>query len=187
MTDIRRSAEALASEVGAQTRRLLGSLRKMAIDRTRSGLWKVLGYEVVAESHPAELFGGVGFHSRPASGSKAEAIVAFIGGAGAPVVIATRDEALRQAVGELEEDEAAIFNTLAIVRVMADGTVEIRSAGGTAAALATKADLDALRAALETAAIAPGAGGAAAVVAAMDTALGPLAPWPVGTTVLKGE
>ena len=127
--------------------------------------------------------------ARPPAGVKPEAIAVSIAGNKATAIVATRDEATRQAVaGDLAEDETAIFNTQALVVVKADGTVEIRLAGGVASPLATKADLDKLRANFSSWTPVANDGGAA-LKAVMTAAGGILhgSDWPVGTTVLKGQ
>jgi hypothetical protein len=105
------------------------------------------------------------------------------------VLTAFRDEATRQAVaGGLADGETCVYNDKAIIIVKADGTVEIRLAGGVAIALATKADLDKLRANFNSWTPVPNDGGAAlkAIMVAAAGILG-LPTWPVGTTVLKAQ
>jgi hypothetical protein len=65
-------------------------------------------------------------------------------------------------------------------------TIQIDDGSGGAAPLATKQDLLVLKAAIASATIAVGAGGAAAINAAADAAVSP-ATWPVGTTVIEGK
>lgn len=185
-----KTVEQLAQSTNPALVRAFGAIRRFAVTLTDRAIWQVAGVLMPdgRETLRAEVFGGVGFSARPPSDSDAEAIVAMGGGATNPVIVAVRDEKTRAAVaGDLQPDESAMFNSQAIIVTKADGTIEARSANGTAVELALKSDLDALRAALLTAVIALGANGAAAVVAAMDTALGVSAPWPVGTTKLKGE
>lgn len=136
-------------ENAPERRRHDGMIRRMPVRLTGSVKWSLDGHRLIdgsRERRDAEVFGGIGFHSRPAAGANAEAIVLFVGdGAENPVIVATRDEAARAAIAQLEADSTAIFNTKAIVLIKSDGTIEIRSAGGTAARLPTMADYEALR------------------------------------------
>lgn len=129
-------------------RRLLGSARHMAIGLTSSPFWQLLGFKRLGErieTARAVVFPGVGIYARPASSSNPEAIVLNVGGADHPVVIALRDEKTRKASANIDEDETVLFNTVAVLYIKSDGTIEARSVGGTASPLATKADIDALR------------------------------------------
>lgn len=130
-------------------RRLLGAARRMAVGVTGRAIWQVIGYKSAAtgnETAVAEVFPGIGIYARPPSGGRAEAIVLNVGGADHPVVVALRDEATRRIAADVAEDETALYNSTAVVHVKADGTIEARSIGGSAAALATKSDIDALKA-----------------------------------------
>ncbi|MCA9678840.1 MAG: phage baseplate assembly protein [Myxococcales bacterium] len=166
-------------------RSIRGALRRVVVDLTTKAAWRVLGYLVDGdqESFRAEVFSGIGFWARPPADGRPEAIVANVGGYEHPVIIATRDQKTRAAIAELEADETAIFTSTATVVIKADGTVEVRSATGTAVPLALLSDLAALKSAIEGWTPAPNDGGAA-----LQTALTALfTSWPVGTTVLKGE
>ncbi|MDQ3153625.1 MAG: hypothetical protein M3R63_18565 [Actinomycetota bacterium] len=160
-------------------RKLAGALRRMTVDLSTGVLWKLLGHAAVAERPKAEVFSGVGFYARPPAGVVAEVVVANIGGADHPVVIASRDEATRAAIADIDEGETATFNDQTIVVHRADGTIEARSANGVAVALATKADIDALIATFN----------AHTHVLTTGTAAVPAPPAAaaVGTTKLKGE
>lgn len=143
-----RGSEEFARERGEIFRLLKGMVRRLAVTLAEGGIWQVLGQHGGAggdETNDVELFGGIGFHSRPPSSGKPEAIAVAVGGAKHQAIVATRDEATRQAVaGDLQEDGAAIFNSQAIVRV--EGSrIEARSATGNASPVATLADLQALR------------------------------------------
>ena len=142
-----------AKAISPDTRGVLGKVRRFALGTTRT-LWQVLGHLLLdgrRESRDAEVFSGIGFYARPRATDRAEAIVVFTGeNAASPVVVATRNEDTRSAVaGGLAEDESAMFNSAAIVVVKANGTVEVRLAGGVAVALATLADVQAIRSALD--------------------------------------
>jgi hypothetical protein len=184
-------------------------LRRMIVTRTTSALWQVQGHDLSMiggediETRDAELFGGVGFASRPNTSDDVEAIVAFpAGGSGGPMILAARQEARRQIVAaDLEAEETQIHNssssTPAIVRVKADGTVEARSFAGVALPLATKADLDALADYVSeqfastgtghTHTLASGGTVTLTTVEAAAPGVAPGIPEAAGTSVLKGE
>jgi phage gp45-like len=143
MSFIRRKAEQARQATQREAVELRNLIRRLAISASEGGIWQLLGPddEVMAD---VEVFQGIGYASRPESSSTgAEAVVVKIGGKLThPVVIATRDESTRV---DLDEDETAIFNSTAIVKVKADGTIEIGSHGGTFESLATKADVQTIR------------------------------------------
>ncbi len=126
----------LARSVGSKAREVAGLVRRMVITRTRTAIWQVTGHRLLdgeTETRDAELFGGIGFAARPSSEGDVEAIVAFPGGPGNPVIVATRQEAVRRVIGaDLDADETQLHNSGTLIRIMADGTVEIRSRLGTA-------------------------------------------------------
>ncbi len=193
-TSTRSSARELAEAVGTRARDLAGKIRRVVVTRTTGLLWQYLGHDLAVlggdvETRDAEVFGGVGFASRPSSSGDVEAIIAFVGdGAGSPIIIATRQAASRKVVyADLEADETQIHGAIGeggtIIRIKADGSVEIRSVGGVAGPLATKADLDTLKDAITNAVIVANDGGASL----KSTILTALAAWPAGTDVLKAE
>lgn len=118
---------------------LRGMVRRLSIGRTAAnGLWQLLGLDGLDtddEDEPeretfddCEVFPGVGVYGRPPEGTRAEVVVVNVGGkAGHPVVIATRDKATQV---ELEADETAIFNSTSVVKIKADGTIEIGARTG---------------------------------------------------------
>lgn len=180
------SIKDLAKVTDPAVARAAGMIRRMVI--TLSGakaIWQLTGFRQLDGSNEvvnAEVFSGVGFYARPAASGKPEAIVVMVGDGKVPAVVAVRDEATRAAVaGDLEADETAVFTSQAIVHLKNDGTVEIRSEGGAAVPLATKADLDALRAAIQGAVPVANDGGAALKAAILAAA------WTTGTAKLKGE
>lgn len=193
MSDRKYTAGDFARALDPMKRKLEGALRRLGVDITKitkvAG-WKLLGFDLDGgqESVTAEIYPGVGFYSRPPTGVKADAIVANIQGAEHPAIIATRDEKTRKAsAGSLAEDETAIFNTKVTLYLKADGTIEARTVGGVAVALALKSDVQNVVDKYNTHLhVAAGALTGTPVV-------GPLpgtpatAPNPVGTTKLKGE
>lgn len=125
-------------------------IRRLVVAASSKGLWNLEGFEDEIEPE-VPVFSGIGFYSRPrdADTSDAECVVVKIGGKTAhPIIVATRDETLRQllaAIRDLFEDETAMFNSKARVHILKDGTVEVDDGSG-AVALATKADVDAVEA-----------------------------------------
>lgn len=188
----RSSSQERADQTGDLARRVAGIVRRMAVGVTSGTFWQVLGHELLdrtTETRDAEVFGGVGIVARPPSGTRAEAIVVFPGGASQPMIVGARDlDTARSAVGELAEDETAIYTGKLVIKLRSDETVTICKVGGTPVELATKADLDKLMTAISTAIAAMGGAGPAPELAALRTALQALLPlWPVGTSVLKAE
>jgi len=189
---MRPTLQDLRARNGRGETRLRGLVRRMLITAS-DALWKVAGHEDAygnAENDELEMFSGIGFYSRPASGARAEGIVVKVGGeSGHPVLIGGRDwdlvRAIAAAIGGFGEDEAAIFNSNALVRCR-DGIVEACSPGGTAVSLATKADLDAFKAHFDAhthpCTGTTGGGGSPGVAGAPAAA-----PTPAGTSVLRGE
>lgn len=125
---------------------LRGMIRRFTVAATSDGLWNLLGYEGEDDAS-VEPFSGIGFYSRPpASGTDPEVITAKVGGKNRnSVIIATRDEKLRRQISEanLAEDETIIFNSKSVIHIKADGTIEIKSAGGVASPLVTQAEYNA--------------------------------------------
>lgn len=144
------------ADINAPDRRsLVGAIRRMAIKLTSKALWQLVGHTLPdgrTETRNADVFSGIGFYARPAADDRPEAIVLFPGAsAGAPVVVATRNEDARKAIeavlnagAGLAEGEAVVYGAGALIHIKADGTVEIRTPGGAAVPLATKADIDAV-------------------------------------------
>ncbi len=205
MRSTRTSPRELARSVSKEARDLAGKIRKMIVSRAgASARWQVTGHDLAPiggeeETRDAETFAGVGFAARPDSSSDTEAIVVFPGEAsGGPIIIGTRQEASRRVVAlDLAADETQIHGAIGeggtIVRIKADGTVEIRTTGGTAVPLATKADLEAVVTYLKkqfSAAAghvhATPSGPTTAITEGSTTADGG-APAPSGTSVLKAE
>jgi len=185
-----RSKEALLESTDPRWLKVAGMVRRMAISLTSKVLWQLVGYRLPdgsTEVTKAEAFTGIGFFARPPSSGDPEAIVMSVGDATVPVIVAVRDEKTRAAiVGALKIGETAMYTDKALVYVKDDGTIEARSGGGTAAALATKADLDALKGAFTNWTPAPSDGGAA-LKALLTKLFGDPPGWPVGTKTLKGE
>lgn len=193
-----KTTKELREGLTARAVHVAGAIRRMAITATAKALWKLSGFRLpdgTIEKPEAEAFTGIGFFARPPTNGKPEAIVLLLGDdAGAPVVVAVRDEKTRQAiVGALAVDETAIFNSASLVRINADGTIEARSSGGVAVELATKADLQKLEAAIAGATVVASDGGAslkATILQGLASSLhgpGGAIPWPLGTSKLKGE
>lgn len=178
------SVNDFARVTSPRDRSLRAAVRRLAIVATSRVLWQLSGVrnlDGTTEALNVEVFPGIGFYARPRSTAKAEAVMVNVGGANASAVVATRDEGTRKAVADLAEDEAAMFNSQAVVHVTG-AHVDVRTPGGTAVALATLADLEALRAwLLEHTHGGVSSGAAFTAVAVPDP------PSPAGTLVLRGE
>lgn len=195
---MRKTIDELRHQTSSATTSLRGMIRRVAIGVARADrLLQLLGYDAGGGREVFDKirnFQGIGFSSRPRAG-KGEAILVKVGAAAAHLVaIATRD--LSSEPTDLDEDESQLHNSTAQVRVTKAGKVEVTDrAGGAAVALATKADLDALRAVLSNWTPAPTDGGAALKTALQTAGLidptgpapTPVASWPAGTSVLKGQ
>lgn len=181
-----RSSEDFAQETSAFRRYVYGMIRRFAITLAESARWQLLGQSGGAGGDEVlpdvEAFTGIGFYARPPdSGGNPEAIGVGVGGTRTTVIIAARDEATRQAVvGDLPADSTAMFNSQVIIVINPDGTVEIRLAGGTAAQLATLADIQALASFVQAMTL-PVSGGTAGPPAPNSV------PTPAGTTVLRAQ
>lgn len=185
-----RTSEDFAQETSPFRRFVRGMIRRVAVTLTQTARWQVLGQrggQGGDETDEVEPFTGIGFYSRPPRSGNPEAVTAAIGGSKTRAIIATRDEATRQAaVGNLEEGETAVYNDQAVIVVKADGTVEIRLVGGLAVALATKADIDALKSWAATHIHnVPGVTAGGATVPSLVPTLAP--PNATGTTVLLAQ
>lgn len=182
-----RTSETLLEATHPRWLRLAGMVRRMAITLTSKVLWQLAGFRLPDGSQEvinAEPFTGAGFYSRPPASGQPEAIVINIESASAPMIIAIRDEKTRAAiVGALLQGETAMYTDKSLFKINADGTMEGRSAGGTAGFLGTVVDLTTLKSAIQGAAVVANDGGAAFKA----NLLAALASWPTGTTKLKGE
>lgn len=185
---MRYTAEDFAEAIGGFRREVAGFVRRMVVGRTGGGAWQMLGHLLFdvtrREAVDVENYSGVGFYARPPDNA-GEGVVVQVGGPNNKALIATRDEATRQAAfadADLAPDETAAYNSAARVHVTAAGLVEARSHGGTAVSLATKADIDDLRSWLVThlhSGVSTGVGVSGAPSTTPPTAS--------GTSVLKGE
>ena len=173
---------------------------RIANDGKKLQLLQIDGFEG-GPVDDAMHFQSYGFSSVPLDG--AEAVVIFPGGDREhPLVVSVADRRHRPTGGQ--PGEVSVYNnTGAKITITKDGDIEVapaagrnvfvREAGGTAQRLLTEQDGLILRAALNTAPIVVGSGGASGVVAAMDTAVAALVPqpvpptWPVRTKTLQGE
>lgn len=178
-------------EVGTVRRAVAGMIRRMGVKLTEGTLWQAVGHLLsdnrTRETRDAEVFGTIGFYSRPKPGANAEVVVVFPGGSSNPVIIGTRDEELRATVANLNQGETAMCNRATIILCKPDGTVEIRTPGGTALALPTLADHNALRAAFNAHVhTSASPGNPTSIPVPGPTPLIPVAS-PSGTTVLKAQ
>lgn len=171
-------------ETGAVARRLAGMVRRVAIRMTQGVTWQAIGHILLdgsKETLDAEVFSGIGFHSRPAADANAEAIVAFPGGPSNPVIVATRDEATRKRVADAGQDETWMFNTKVAIRMTASGQIQAFIVGGpTPVKLALLSDVDSAVTAYNGHTH-PAPGGTTSAVLPADRA-----PTPVGSSALRG-
>ncbi len=128
--------------------RLRSRLRRMALAASDALKWIATGYEDGEgnlEENEAEVFSGIGFYSRPHGDDRAEVLLLNVEGeANHPVIIATRSQDGIKRLGTINADETVIFTSQAEVRILNDGTIHARSIDGTAAPVATLADIQAL-------------------------------------------
>lgn len=184
------TTEEWREQISSEMRSILGMIRQMSVRLTEGPIWQLEGHKLfdnrIKETVDAPAFGTLGFYSRPKPGANVGAIVVYPGGSSNPVIVATNDEELRATVANLNQGETAMCNRATIILCKPDGTVEIRTPGGSASALATKADIDALKswAAGHTHVVAGITAGAASVTSATPL---PVAPSAAGTTVLKAQ
>lgn len=136
-------------QIGSKNRSVLGMLRRMVVSVTSGTIWQVVGLTlldgITKETQPVEVFSGIGFYSRPSPGANTEAIVGHVGGRENPAIIALRDEDTRRKIAKIEQNETAMYNTLAILLVDKDGHMHARFPNGTTKRLAFVDDLNALR------------------------------------------
>lgn len=131
------TAEDFAVQIGSFRREVAGRVRRFLVTLTSDVLWQLTGHSLIdpteIEVRSVEVFPGIGFFARPPEGSEsAEAISLTVGGSNSPAIVATRDEATRQAsAGDLDADSAAMFNTLCRVHCRPDGVIELHPVGDT--------------------------------------------------------
>lgn len=182
-------ADPLLSYVKTMVRRVTVTLS------SARAVWQVAGTQMPdgrETMKPENFAGSIGVAARPPG--QCEAIVIMVGDASAPVMIAAVDRKTRNAIaGALKPDETMLHNSKALLYLKDDGTIEARSANGTAVPLATKADIDAVIEKLNEQIVAHNThahtgvttGGGTSLVA---TVLVPVPAAPaVGTMTLKGE
>lgn len=170
-------------------RRVAATARRFVVTGSRA-IWQLTGVQLLdgnRETFLSEVFSGIGFYSRPSATGKPEAVTVAVGGANAPVIVATRDEQTRASVADLSADETAIFNSQSTVVVKDDGTIEARSSGGVAVPLATLADLQALRSWCSSHVHTSTLSGTLTTHPEFPTGVHNPAPDPDGTSILKGE
>lgn len=181
-------------KVGKAAQRLRGAIRRMIVTASANALWTLAGADDENEPN-VEVFGGIGFYSRPPDDGSPEVIMLKVGAATShPVIVAARDEKTRQlltAIRDLAKDESAMFTSQARVHIKADGTVEVDDGSG-AVELALKSDVDAIetfqKKHFDTGLGHTHAGlGTPPIVGTGTTGAGFSVPSATGTTVLKGK
>lgn len=128
--------------------RLSNVVRHVAIGDASALEWVLEGLsddEGNIENPKADVFAGVGFMSRPRAKVETEAVVLNVAGdQNHPLIVGSRDPELDQKFVKAESpghDMSALYNSLATLHVLPDGTIVARSLGGTAVPLALKSDL----------------------------------------------
>jgi phage gp45-like len=140
-----------ARETSASIRGFKGMIRRLLVTladaSTRWQVKGVYGSSAGDEIFQAELFPGIGIFARPPANGSPEAVLASPGGnPKAGVIVATRDEATRKLIAsQVGPSETCIYNDVAMVIIKSDGTITAKSINGAGVALATKADIDAMR------------------------------------------
>ncbi len=187
-------------------------IRRVVTSATAGGRWGIEGYELddidtgVAftegvDDDPVDVFAGIHIYARPAAADKSEGILLHVGGeAEHPVLAALRNEDARlryvAEFGDLSRGEVVVFNSAgtARVKVRTNGEIEItvaagqkllvKTKAGTALPVATKADVDAIQAALDghSHLYIPGAG-----PGTVSTTGNPSVPAPDGTLAFDSE
>lgn len=177
-----KTVEQLAQSTNPALVRAFGAIRRLVVTLTDTAIWQIAGVLMPdgREAMRAEVFSGVGFYARPPAGAEVDAIVVMGGDATNPAIVGLRDEKTRAAVvGGMKPDEAALYNTLGLVYVKDDGTIEARSKNGTAKRLATKDDIDALASWIHLTMVVNATGATAGTTTVPPSA--------AGTSKLKGE
>lgn len=178
------------TDSSALARFVYGMVRRMAVQLTDSTLWRLIGQRggvAGDETIDLEIFPGIGFYARPTTSGNPEAITASYGSSRTTAIVATRDEATRQAVaGNLQPDESMVYTSQAVVYIKSNGTVEIRSASGAAVQLALKSDVQSLVTSFNTHTH-PVPGVTLGPATTNSSVPAVAASSPVGTTILKGE
>lgn len=176
------TSEDFAEAIGSFRREVAGVIRRMTIGRSDGGIWQTVGHILLdgttKEAREVENYPGIGIFSRPPDGGSGESIVVHAGGPNNPAIVGSRDEATRANVDDIAADESTLYNSKSRVYIKADGSVEIRSHGGAAVSLATKADVRALADFVGTLFV----GGSGSAVIPPHSV-----PLPTGTQKLKGE
>jgi hypothetical protein len=187
------TTEDLRRQVGNTMRMLHGMVRRFQVSLTSGALWQGIGIllldNTTRETVHAEPFTGIGFYSRPAPGVNAEFIVAHLGEAQNPMIVATRDEDTRKRVAKIDQDETMTYNTQVGVRMTKDGEILACAHGGTPVELAKASELNDLRAYVHAQFSGVGHGHPApggATTGTTPNGAAPASDYP-GTSVLKGE
>lgn len=144
MTWLKRTSETFA-RVADLVRRFV------ARDTSDPALYEVVGFRdgEDEERDTLEVFGTLGCVARAPADDDTELVAVAVNARDHHVVVAARDVATLRAVVEsvgLGSDETVVYTSRAVVKLRADGTVEVRALDGTARPLAYKSDVDAVNA-----------------------------------------
>lgn len=185
----RESQESLRQRQGKLSLRLANVVRLVSIADASALEWVLEGLvddDGNREDISAQVYSNVGFLSRPRTGVETEAVVLNVGGdSNSPLQVGSRDPALNDSYVEaegLEADQTVLLNSSAHVKVTGN-SVEVKSHGGAAVELATKADVERLRSELSshTHTISSGSSAGTTTIPIQSFTA------PDGTSVLKGE
>lgn len=176
-----RDASDFAKETSPDDRANRSIVRKWIVQYTEGARWQMKGAETDAgtEIHEHDVYQGIGFFARPHGKSLVESIVLQIGGSKTTAAVAMRELGGRiKKLGDIARDTTLLFNTLARLVLLPDGSIEARTHGGTAVQLATKQDVENLAVFVNGLFV----GGTGSVVIPPNTV-----PRPIGTTKFKAE
>ncbi len=129
---MRRTVSDFRDETGRVLTMLRNLARRAVVTGASVATWAISGFtdgEGNEEADDAEVFQGVGFASRPATGNNVECVVVNVGATpNHPVIVATRDlDGFKAIIGSLEPGEVAIFDaaTGKTVKLTAAGEVRL--------------------------------------------------------------
>lgn len=204
MTNYRDMKSWREGTIGKRARAIRSMISRREIDPKRSD-----GDHVVALGREAEdgsfeqddmdVLGSCGIIARPADDVHVETITLFVGGDdNHPVAVGQLDHTRRYVLRDvgMEPDETIVYTSKTIVKILKDGTVELRNVNGIAVPLALKSDVEALQSrmdALEQAFlththVTAGAGSPSPPTPIGGGEIGPTTPVVIaGTSKLKAE
>ena len=129
--------EEMRDEVSTMSRRIAGSLRRVAVSIITDKRWRYVGHRLMdnrtQETGDAEAFQGIGWDAKPDQDEEVESVVNFIGlDASHPLIVASRAERLRRLVSQLAFGEAMAFTRTIRLHFTKLGKLVARSTSGDA-------------------------------------------------------